>query len=950
MAELEGSAGSAATDRQMPSQPGNMPPGGILIHFRTAYWTEWGEHVAVCGEGPAFGDWDVTKAHWLSCRHVGEELLWEGLVPIPSLQEFTYRLAVVSEAHEVLKWASERHTVVLPNGLEEGAIVDVDEVWTDEGHPSLMLARSAFARVVWRNRSTASDAVVSRLQPLPNEVVARFQVHDGVLKEGEAICILGGTAQLGNWQLQEVMVMSPVASSCWEAEVRLPLSSLPCTYKYGIRRTDGSLHLEAGENRMVALPANDGTHPPAVVARFDGCFRRQQRWRGAGISAPVFSLKSAQCVGAGEFLDLVQLVDICAGTGFSLIQVLPVSDTSVRGTWRDSYPYSALCVFALHPLYLRLQALSDDLPADIRAEIEKARVQLEGVEEGVDYEGTMQAKQRIARAVFDRGGAADLEGEEFLRFKEANWEWLQPYAVFLVLRRLFGTGEHWRWGDLSRPTQEMLDRLSSPSQEFFPSIQFTYWVQYHLHRQLLQASKYAASRHVALKGDLPIGVDKCSVDTWLWPKLFRMDVSTGAPPDYFDPNGQNWGFPTYNWEEMAKDGYGWWRRRLSHMAQYFHAYRIDHILGFFRIWEIPGDCCSGILGHFRPSIPLSRQELESHGIWDFDRLCEPWITDELLQDVFGAELAPEIAARYLQEQVGGRYRFRQAYSSELALASVPVRRCLAPDSPPEGAEDVRKGLLALRQNVVLLRDAEDPNAFYPRFHLNTTSSFKALEQRWQDELLQLHHDYYHHRQESLWRKQAHRTLPALMGATDMLVCGEDLGMIPACVHPVMKELGLVGLRIQRMPSEADAKFGDPLTHPYMTVASPSSHDTSTTRAWWEEDKLRRQEFYIEMLNGEGEAPQQCTPAVLEHILQQHMDSPSLLAIFPLQDLLPLSPRLPDCPPAKQQINDPTNSQHYWRYRLHVTLEEMAADADLRCLLADMLQAAQRYHGVAQSTG
>lgn len=98
-------------------------------------------------------------------------------MPIPAVAEFSYRLAVVNEAFEVLKWASERHTVVLPEGLEDGAIVDVDEVWTDEGHPSLVLARSAFARVVWRNRCSASNGRVLRLQPLLNEVVACFQVQ-----------------------------------------------------------------------------------------------------------------------------------------------------------------------------------------------------------------------------------------------------------------------------------------------------------------------------------------------------------------------------------------------------------------------------------------------------------------------------------------------------------------------------------------------------------------------------------------------------------------------------------------------------------------------------------------------------------------------------------------------------------------------------------------------------
>ena len=115
------------------------------------------------------------------------------------------------------------------------------------------------------------------------------------------------------------------------------------------------------------------------------------------------------------------------------------------------------------------------------------------------------------------------------------------------------------------------------------------------------------------------GVSKQSVDTWLNPQDFHMSYSTGAPPDYFDPNGQNWGFPTYNWEEMKRTDYAWWMARLRHMAQYFHAYRIDHILGFFRIWEIPRNWRTGLLGHFRPCIPATRAGLEAQGLWDIDR-------------------------------------------------------------------------------------------------------------------------------------------------------------------------------------------------------------------------------------------------------------------------------------------------------------------------------------------
>jgi 4-alpha-glucanotransferase len=217
-------------------------------------------------------------------------------------------------------------------------------------------------------------------------------------------------------------------------------------------------------------------------------------------------------------------------------------------------------------LFFFLPPFPDPLPLGIAEEIEAARSALDLPD--LDYEATMEAKLSISRKIFDAVGDATLDSAPFKKFCTANAEWLRPYAVFCFLRdAVFGTADHWTWGSLSRPTPDDVDRLAHPSKEWHRTLQYHWYVQYHLHRQLERASKYAKRLHVALKGDLPIGVDKRSVDAWMSPRLFRMDVSTGAPPDYFDPNGQCWGFPTYNWEEMAEDGYQWWRRRLAHMAQ-----------------------------------------------------------------------------------------------------------------------------------------------------------------------------------------------------------------------------------------------------------------------------------------------------------------------------------------------------------------------------------------------
>ena len=862
--------------------------------------------------------------------------MWEVIVPIPLVPEIIYRYAVVDESMSIVKWGKHNHTIVLPASLEDGSIVSIHDAWMDGSHPGCLLSTAAFRKVILPDRPRVSSQPILHLQPTIGEAIIRFQVWDWEVEGSQEMCVTGGAPQLGNWQMQQVLQMTQTSPACWEAEVSVPLSAFPVTYKYAVGDRSGeSLLIEHGESRIVALPMTETSRAPTVMIRHDGNFRRERRWRGAGVAVPVFSLRTTQSVGCGEFSDIPQLAQWCASVGLKMLQLLPVTDTCVQGDWRDSYPYSSVCVFALHPMYLCLDQLSTPHPPRNEQQIKEARAALSSPAStnhpDVDYEGTLSAKLRITRQVFDVVGQEALDSDEYKIFWERNEKWLRPYAVFCFLKTLFGTAEHWKWGVFATPTSDMFDRLSSADQEWHATIQFYYYIQFHLHRQLAAASAAAAACRVALKGDLPIGVDKRSVDTWLAPKLFHMDTSTGAPPDYFDPGGQNWGFPTYNWEEMEADEYDWWKRRLQHMSQYFHAYRIDHILGFFRIWELPADAKSGLLGRFRPSVPLWRNELETRGIWDFDRLCEPYVTSGLIERIFGeGELAVEVAARYFTDGPGRRLKFRPQYATEAALWTLRPR----PGLPKELADEVdtvRKGLLTLRQNVVLLRDPEDPERFYPRFNLSATSSFRDLDLHWRDELSRLHDEYFHGgRSDSVWREHALKTLPMLQSASDMLVCGEDLGMIPACVHPVMEELGIIGLRIQRMPSDPGCEFGDPSNYPYMTVASPSSHDTTTFRAWFEAEAERRQRYFCKVLEGEEDgAPESCTAEIAEAVVRQHLDSPAVLAIFPLQDLMAMSGTLATRPAEEETINDPTNPEHYWKYRMHVTIEELASDVELK---------------------
>ena len=720
----------------------------------------------------------------------------------------------------------------------------------------------------------------------------------------EALCVAYRAADDGDGDACEqwnVLPMNPCSAAVqqmsddraeWWVTLALPRSSLPLTYKFGIvARDDTSAkrHQPRTEARPRTLPSPEPLASKPVVALLSHCgYLRHPDgpWRGAGVAVPVFSLRSATSLGCGDFGDLAQLVRLAATTGLRCVQILPVNDTRCDGTWRDSYPYSCASTAALHPLYLQCHTMclpaTAPPPPHITAMIQDARARLDGLH-AVDYEATLDAKLRIARAWFDHhtahpGGALAPGGGhtgEFASWVDENAHWLRPYAVFCFLKDIFGTAEHWTWGAMARADATSIERLASPDAPHgaHNHMAFTAYVQWHLHRQLSDAAAEAASRRVLLKGDLPIGVDKRSCDTWLHPSLFRMTASAGAPPDAFDANGQNWGFPTYVWPAMAADRhYAWWRTRLHHMRRYFSALRVDHVLGFFRIWELPASSVSGLLGRFRPAEPLTRIELERRGLWDILRLVTPYIRRHVLVAAFGSgAVADEVAAEFMEPCAadgsstltveGGacstgphtRWRFKSQFATESGLLAASSLHA-ADGSPTWLADQVnhkRKALLTLLHNVCLLRDEERPEeCFHPRFDMRATSSFGELEPWQQDALNTLSDDYWHGRQDKGWRAHARATLPPLQAASGMLICGEDLGLVPPCVAPVLRDLGVLSLRIQRMPpASVGGPFDVPDAYPHSCVCSPSCHDVTTTRAWWEQDAQRRLEYAARFLPG-----------------------------------------------------------------------------------------------------
>lgn len=290
---------------------------------------------------------------------MGDELLWEVVVPMPvATSKVGFRLAVVNEENLVVKWEAGNHVLRLGNDLEEGDVVEVNCAWVDASHHAVLHRAKAFMDVILPNAPPIQKSYEAPSHSSSTDASLRvqFRVMDFELQHDEAICITGGTAVLGNWQHQQVVWMVQTSRGCWDAEVTIPLTSFPVTYKYAVGKIGKDLMLEPGESRLIALPVREKT--PLLIVQHDGFVRREYRWRGAGIAVPLFSIRTKTSIGCGEFVDIVPMAKWCKGSGFSVLQILPVADTCVNGDWRDSYPYSSLCVFALHPMYISLEKMT----------------------------------------------------------------------------------------------------------------------------------------------------------------------------------------------------------------------------------------------------------------------------------------------------------------------------------------------------------------------------------------------------------------------------------------------------------------------------------------------------------------------------------------------------------------------------------------------------------------
>ncbi|MEO0018617.1 MAG: hypothetical protein RLZZ522_1900, partial [Verrucomicrobiota bacterium] len=494
---------------------------------------------------------------------------------------------------------------------------------------------------------------------------------------------------------------------------------------------------------------------------------------------------------------------------------------------------------------------------------------------------------------------------------------------FCCLRDRHGTAHFSRWGEWAAFDEERVAAMADESGADWPELAYHVWLQFELDRQLAAAVRHLHQRGIVLKGDLPIGIDRHSVDAWSQPHWFKLDAQAGAPPDAFAIKGQNWGFPTYDWDAMKADGFGWWRARFGHLGRYFDAFRIDHILGFFRIWQVPQEQVEGVMGWFDPALPIHVDELRARGIpFDFNRLCRPYIREHSLEERFGAETA-RVCREYLEACGHGYWKLRDGVATQRQIAA-ELAAATAPDAPDrERHLAMRQALLDCASEVLLLEvPGSGGTLFHPRCLPQLTRSFQELDGEVKWRMMELHDDYFHRRHEDFWQARGYERLPAMRRASAMLLCGEDLGMVPDCVAGVMAELGILGLDIQRMPKNPATAFFHPADAPYLSVVSPSTHDMNPLRGWWREDGEVTANFAWSVL-GLAFPPLDLNGETAGRIIAQHLASPAMWAVFPLQDFLAMDETLRHPDPAAERINVPAITPYYWRYRMHLGLEDLA---------------------------
>ena len=892
----------------------------MKLTFRIEYRTAWGEMLGatLCGND--------NQPIMLS---TGDGIRWEGsaeMTDAPAGIPISYRYGVYRDGQCIRRESGTMPHIFCP-GKKRNCHYILDDFCKDLPQESYLYS-SAFSGDYQSANSIKTMA--------PADCSITFRALCPCLHhKHQQLGICGRGAALGNWDCKQTVLMEEIQANEWTVTLNAASLEFPLEYKFVACNADTKEveEWEAHNNRLLCI---DGMKKgeiyltPESEVRFTSSARKV-----AGTAIPVFSLRSEGSFGVGDFGDLKKLIDWAVSTHQQAIQILPINDTTITNTWIDSYPYNSISIYAFHPMYIDLRQLGKLKDKEALAFYEEKRKELNALPQ-IDYEAVNNTKRAYLKSMYQQTGKKVLASAEFKKFFKENEHWLLPYAAFSYLRDQYGTPNFSQWPEHNEYHADEIAAMCIPESDCYEEIAFYYYIQYNLHIQLLDAGNYAREKGIIFKGDIPIGISRNSVEAWIEPYYFNMNGQAGAPPDAFSTNGQNWGFPTYNWDVMEKDDYQWWQKRFRKMAEYFTAYRIDHILGFFRIWEIPSHSVHGLLGQFVPALPMSVDEIQSYGLtFQKDFMTKPFINENILNRIFG-EKADRVKETFVQHCHDDIYEMRSEFDTQRKVEAYFAER------KDEESRNICEGLYTLISNVLFVPDRKHPSMYHPRIAVQNDFIFEVLSPEEKEVFNRLYNHYYYQRHNQFWYQEAMKKLPILTQSTSMLVCGEDLGMVPDCVPWVMEQLQILSLEIQRMPKNPQHEFGHVWEYPYRSVCTISTHDMATLRGWWEEDYEQTCRYYNQVLGHWGEVPTAAPGWVCEEIVRNHLECPSLLCILSFQDWLSMDEEIRYPNVDAERINVPANPRHYWRYRMHLTLEELMKNNKFNEKMKEMIDAAGRF--------
>lgn len=955
----------------------------LTVRFRVKCHTSFGEELFIVGDCKELGNWQTKCAQQLFYEADSDS--WVGDICFPltsSTRTIQYKYFKSNDTQEA-QWEPEENHIIHLDSVASPAFVEISDTfrWND---PILnTFTRSAFTEVITKRTNPVAPPRISPNKVNPGEVSVNFSVMCPYVKRNQTLCIVGSCPELGEWNPEKALLLADLDFPLWTGAATFKRSSFPFEYKYIIRDQESETHevheiesvedeekdthyiWENCENRTckgVTGEFVDASFPATIIVSDWYISPNANLFRGMGIHCPLFSVRTSESCGVGQYSDIRRLVDLCKLIGSSMIELLPLNDTTASPNSyqiRNSSPYNIISCFALNPIYINLLEIIPSLPSDIFNDIASHKFQFEQRRE-VDYGDVYRFKMNILHKIYDI--SKELRSTDYDDFCAFNEEWLNPYSLFCVLCDEQGTSEFWKWNlKVRHITTEEINRISREKED---ETKFIKWVQFIADRQLRASAEYASSSGIVLKVDVPFGVQRNSCDCWCNERLFKLDFQEGSAPSQEEPEGGNYGYAAYNWKAMKTDNFSWWRLRMKRLSDLFQSVHIDHVEDFFRAYLIHHCDFSSIfdsvstfekvMGHFSPSNCITKEELDQKGLWDIERYVRPYVRLHILREKFGSEADSVANNFFVPRRIDGNddfYDFKDSCNTPEKLESILNRTI--PDVSKRN--HYRTCLLQLLSNVILIRSScpNHENSFYFRSNVTIehveengsvfpSTSFNELDNHQKQQILELYNEYLFGRQSELWLREGVPKLEMLDKSSKMLLFGDFSADYGDLFERESECKSIIQLQNSLHGNKKNKTYESASSFAYLSQCQPSHPAASSIRAWWEENKNSAFNFWRDELKQNPEKfNQYCVCDILSKVIEYNLNSQSMWCVLLLQDVVNTFDCLRREYPNEERIFKVNQSRNGNLYRFPWSLEELINYNDWTNYVRNLVQKAKR---------